>query len=208
MASCWPNPCRTPGQEPIGTIDVVVKQPLRRQGIRLPDAVPPVTHRAGLDLNPLDPGSPDDAAWLRTLVWPGQDHRLTRLDAALADAVVTDPAQHPSIVTAGDIRDPATIDALLAAAPAASVPVLFHTAVLAYLDEHDRASTEAALRERSRTGACHWVSNEGRQVLPGVASRVAEDDAFTADLRRGSFVVALDGEPLYQAAGHAGWILG
>lgn len=188
--------------DPVGTLEVVVKEPLGR-GTTLPTTVPAVAHRAGLDLDPLHPADPDDAAWLRTLVWPGQQHRLARLDAALAAA-----ARQPSPVVVGDLRDPQAIDALLAAVPAGAVPVLFHTAVLAYLDDDDRARTEAALLGRVHAGQCHWIANEGQQVLPGIRERVAADAGFEESLRRGSFVVSLDGEPRYQADGHAQWILG
>lgn len=184
-----------------GTFTVTVKEPLARVG--LPSAMPGIAARRGLDLNPLDPTDADDRAWLRTLVWPGQDHRLTRLDAALDAA-----AQHPAPVVQGDLRDPATLDRLLDDLPTDAVPVLFHTAVLAYLEQDDRTGVERQLLARVRDGQCHWVSNEGQSVLPELAERLAADATMSAALRKGSFVVALDGEPLYQADGHAGWVLG
>ncbi|GAA1390714.1 DUF2332 domain-containing protein [Luteococcus peritonei] len=187
---------------PVGTLQVTVKEALAR-GIDLPTQVPVVAHRVGLDLNPLDAGDPEDADWLRTLVWPGQDERLSRLDAALSAA-----AREPRPVVAGDLRDPASLDALLDQVPTGAVPVVFHTAVLAYLDQADRDRAEAALLARVHAGECHWVANEGQQVLTGIRERVAADAGFEASLRRGSFVVSLDGEPRYQADGHAEWILG
>ena len=42
-----------------------------------------VDWRAGLDLNPLDVQSDEDAAWLQTLVWPEHRNRAVRLKAAL-----------------------------------------------------------------------------------------------------------------------------
>ena len=45
-----------------------------------------VAARWGLDANPLDASDPDDARWLRALVWPGEDAREARLVAALAVA--------------------------------------------------------------------------------------------------------------------------
>ena len=42
-----------------------------------------IAWRAGLDLSPLDPANPDDAAWLRALVWPGEGERAGLLDQAL-----------------------------------------------------------------------------------------------------------------------------
>jgi len=46
-------------------------------------AVPQIVWWAGLDLNPLDVSDPEQAAWLRTLVWPEQTDRLARLCAAM-----------------------------------------------------------------------------------------------------------------------------
>lgn len=188
--------------DPAGSLEVVVKQPLSR-GIALPQRIPTIAHRAGLDLNPLDPGNAEDAAWLRTLVWPGQQHRLARLELALAAA-----AREPALVVAGDLRETAAIDALLAEVPAGAVPVLFHTAVLAYLDPADRERVEGELLARSRAGDFHWVANEGQQVLPGIRRQAADDHELEGSLRRGSFLVSLDGQPRYQADGHAQWILG
>ena len=45
-----------------------------------------------------------------------------------------------------------------------------------------------------RQGRCHWVSNEGRRVLP----RVTGDLAVPA----GRFVTALDGVPVALSHGH------
>src|SRR5258706_3438213 len=50
---------------------------------RLPTSIPRIAWRAGLDLNPVDVRSEQDAAWLETLVWPGQNERVARLRAAI-----------------------------------------------------------------------------------------------------------------------------
>ena len=46
--------------------------------------VPAISWRAGIDLHPLDPATPDDAAWLRALVWADHPERAVLLDGALA----------------------------------------------------------------------------------------------------------------------------
>ena len=51
--------------------------------VPLPNALPDVVWRAGLDLNPLDVTDPDQVRWLELLVWPGQEHRLEMLRGAL-----------------------------------------------------------------------------------------------------------------------------
>ncbi len=64
----------------------------------LPQRVPRVAARRGIDLNPLDVTSPDDVAWLETLVWPEHDDRRARLRAALEVA-----RADPPHVVAGDL---------------------------------------------------------------------------------------------------------
>lgn len=55
---------------------------LRHTGLVLPV----VTERVGLDPHPIDPGSPDGAASVRSFVWPDQLDRLARIDAAISVA--------------------------------------------------------------------------------------------------------------------------
>jgi len=179
-------------RERIGDLTVIVKGDLP-----LPSDLPHIAGRVGVDLMPLDPADPDAVAWLRALVWPGQVHRLARLDAALADA-----ARRTDRVTVGDIRLPETLDRLIDAAPRDAVPVVFHAAVLAYLDADERGAFVEAMRQRVADRRCHWVSYEGQRLVPG-----ADADLDPAGLRKGAFLVSLDGAPLMQADGHAAWIL-
>lgn len=49
-----------------------------------PPATPSVSERRGVDLNPLDPNTPDDALRLLAYLWPDQPERLARTRAAIA----------------------------------------------------------------------------------------------------------------------------
>jgi hypothetical protein len=93
--------------------------------VPVPERLPEVVARVGIDRNPLDPADPDDRAWLRALIWPGPNAapRLERLDAAAEIA-----AREPATVLTGDLVDllPAALERL----PADCTPVVFHTAVL------------------------------------------------------------------------------
>ncbi|MEU4427041.1 DUF2332 family protein, partial [Actinoplanes sp. NPDC024001] len=60
-------------------------------GTAPPARVPEIVWRAGLDLNPLHVTDPADAAWLRALIWPEQDHRRARLRAAARIAAADPP---------------------------------------------------------------------------------------------------------------------
>ncbi|MFX0577341.1 DUF2332 domain-containing protein [Nocardia nepalensis] len=153
----------------------------------VPEQLPSVLHRAGVDLNPLDVTDSEAMHWLECLVWPGRPERLDRLRAAIDIA-----QQDPPRLVAGDIN--AEITDLVQAAPRDTTVVVFGSAVLAYLD----AEARAAFEETVRGLPCHWISNEGAHVIRTVADQLPEP---LTD-RRGQFVVALDGRPLAYAGPH------
>lgn len=151
----------------------------------LPAAPPEVVWRAGIDLHPLDVASRDDLAWLDALVWPEHDDRRRRLKAAAAIA-----AADPPRIVAGDLNE--RLGALAAEAPSDATLVVFHTAVLMYLDEAGRARFE----QQARALPGHWLSVEAAPVFPGIRTH---DDAPHAS---SDVVLALDGEQLAWAQPH------
>src|SRR5262249_33291168 len=96
-------------------------------GTPLPDAVPEVVWRAGLDLDPLSVADRSHREWLEALVWPEQTARLENLRRAMAVAETARPR-----VVQGDLRR--DLARLVAEAPPEATLVVFHTAVL----ERDR----------------------------------------------------------------------
>lgn len=157
----------------------------------LPDAGPDVAWRGGLDLNPLDVTDHDHTAWLTNLVWPEHDDRRRQLAAAIAVARADPPR-----LRRGDLLTdlPALVDEAAAAAPDAVV-VVFHSAVIAYLDEAAARQFAAMMGELVTAGRCHWVSNEARDVLPGVT-------ATAPDPPPGRFVLGIDGRSVGYTHGH------
>ncbi|MDV7999728.1 DUF2332 domain-containing protein [Rhodococcus sp. IEGM 1408] len=163
-----------------------------RDGVPRPRALPDVVHRGGVDLSPIDPADADSRAWLRSLIWPGQQaERVPRLDAAL-DIAAADPPQ----VLAGDLVE--RLEESVAACPAGSTPVVFHTAVLGYLEPPARAEFVRRVTELD----CVWISVEGVTLLPDVAEQVPE----SIRRHKGIFVVAVNGRPLATAHGHGDWV--
>ncbi|WP_067473823.1 DUF2332 domain-containing protein [Nocardia amamiensis] len=156
-------------------------------GVPLPDALPTVVQRLGVDLNPLRVTDDDDLRWLETLIWPGQDDRLRRLRAAASIARTS-----PPVLVAGDLN--ARIADLVHAAPADSTVVVFHGAVLTYLEPSSRIRFE----ETVRTLPCRWISNEGRSVLPSSG----HDLPMPVQRDTAQFVLALDGVPLAYTSPH------
>jgi hypothetical protein len=158
-----------------------------RGPVPLPARLPAIAWRAGLDLNPLDVNRDDDVRWLSCLVWPGEGDRADRLTAAIACA-----RRDPPPVYRGDLLT--DLPALAAQAPDDATLVIFHSAVLAYVDSADRERFAQTVGE---LGAV-WLSNEAPGVVPGLP--------FT-DFREGTFVLGRDGRtPLAFADGHGAWL--
>ncbi len=149
-------------------------------GVPLPATLPVVTWRAGIDLNPLDAGNDDDVRWLEALVWPEHGHRAERLRAALG-VVHADPP----LLVRGDLNE--QILPLVGRAPADAVVVVFHSAVLAYLDRAARERFRATMMRLvgSRSRPVHWLAHEGHGTLAGVAGAMEK----ASEGRDGRFVL-------------------
>lgn len=156
----------------------------------VPEEHPEVAWRGGADLNPLDVTDGEQMAWLETLVWPEQDERRARL----ARAVETARAEPPYLVR-GDLFE--ALPGLLAQAGRHGTPVVFHSAVVAYLEPDRRADFHDLMTGLVTAGECRWVSNEAPHVLPEVTRSAA-----TASPPPGRFVLGLDGRALAWTHGH------
>jgi hypothetical protein len=155
--------------------------------VPLPDRVPVICWRAGLDLNPLDVTDDDDMRWLSCLLWPGEAGRAERLAGAIATA-----RRDPPVIHRGDLLT--DLPGLAAQAPPEATLVVYHSAVLAYVTPPDRKRFAATVRG---LGAV-WLSNEAPGVIPGVTSGGRDD---------GGFVVVRDGRTLLALAdGHGTWL--
>jgi hypothetical protein len=157
----------------------------------LPDAMPRVVWRAGLDLNPLDVSDPSQAAWLENLVWPEQTERLHRLRAAMKIAAVAKPR-----ITQGDLLGD-ELATLCGEAPKDATLVIFHTAVLAYITS--RADREA-FTERAMSLCQFWIANETPRAFPDIARRTG------ASRRSGDFLLSVNGSPVAWTDPHGGAI--
>jgi hypothetical protein len=157
-------------------------------GVPLPDALPEVVWRAGIDLNPLDVRNPDDVAWLEALIWPEQEFRRERLRRAIAVA-----REHPPLLVAGDLNE--QLLSLAGQAPADAALVVFHSAVMGYVSADGRARFRASMQGLAHDRGCHWLSNEGETVI------IQEDGSAVLpemDPRRirGNFLLQHNGQPV------------
>jgi hypothetical protein len=152
----------------------------------VPQTLPRIVWRSGIDLNPVDVSDPNQVAWLEALVWPEQTDRLARLRAAIGIAA----ANRPRLVE-GDLRR--DVARLAGEMPRDTTRVIFHTAVLAYVTSPD----ERAEFARAAASLCDvWISNEAPRVFPEIAERAGPPGP------PGQFLLAVNGTPVAWADPH------
>mgnify|MGYP002652203315 CR=1 FL=1 len=108
----------------------------------------------------------------------------------------------PVDITRGDLLADldAVVDRARSQAPDATL-VLFHSAVIAYLDDAGRRqwqqlAHDVVARVRAAGGRAHWVSNEGASVLPDVTATA------TCAGEGSDFCLGLDGSAVGWTHGH------
>ncbi|MFC5928471.1 DUF2332 domain-containing protein [Cryobacterium melibiosiphilum] len=169
---------------PVGGPSPVVLDCMVTGPAPIPERMPAVIWRAGIDLNPLSVTRQADVDWLDALIWPEHDDRRARLRAAVAVA-----RRHPAEIVQGDLNEQvgALVGRARAETPAGTMIVVFHTAVLLYLDPEAQARFAAHMRRLP----VRWLSNEAQGVVPGVLEKLVRVPAVSSD-----FVLALDGDPI------------
>ncbi|MFW6641866.1 DUF2332 domain-containing protein [Nocardiopsis algeriensis] len=178
------------GRHEVGPADSpVVLECATSGGAPLPERVPQVVWRAGVDLHPLDAGDERDVRWLESLIWPGphEDERRERLRRAARVA-----AAEPAHMVAGDLVE--CLEQVAARAPEGATLVVFHSAALAYVGAAGRDEFVRAVRALPG----HWISNEGWRVFPDQEGARPRDD--------GDFTVSLDGRVVGFAGPHGQYL--
>jgi hypothetical protein len=153
----------------------------------LPERMPRIAWRGGVELDPVNVSDEEQTAWLQTLVWPGQEDRAQRLHAAIPLA-----RRHPVDVIRGDLTREQDLRIHASRAPKNATLVIFHSAVLNYVHPKERDRFVETVRD---LGAV-WISNEGPGVFPGIAARL------DAPPPRDRFILAVNGEPVAFTGGH------
>jgi hypothetical protein len=149
-----------PAVSPV-TLDFELRGTLR------PDAPAEVeiAERRGCDAAPVDPATPEGQQTLLAYVWPDQRARVERLCAALAVA-----ANMPVDIDRESAA--AWIERQLATATPGQATVVYHSIVLQYLSEAERAAFHAALQDAatraSREAPLAWLRMEPVDELADV----------------------------------------
>lgn len=103
-----------------------------------------IAARAGCDISPIDVSRAGEAARLRSYVWPDQQARLERIDAAIEIALA-----HPFALELADAA--AFVRERLAARPKGATFVLMHTIMWQYMPRATKDAILAALAEAGET---------------------------------------------------------
>jgi hypothetical protein len=123
-----------------GPADSPLRLELELRGRPPSDPGVEVAARRGCDAAPVDPTSPEGRETLLAYVWPDQTARVERLRAALelAEVVPVDVDREGAA---------AWIERMLADPAAGQATVVYHSIVLQYLSEDERAAFEAHLED-------------------------------------------------------------
>ncbi len=145
----------------------------------IPENLPEVVWRGGIDLNPLDLNDKDSVEWLFHLIWPEQASRTNNLENAIK---VVAPEQ-PDIIK-GDLLE--ELPVLVKQAPSDATVVVFHSAVLAYVHKDLRTGFQVMIDKLDVT----WVANEHPSVFPDIA------DKLNVEAPNDKFLLSCNGSPI------------
>jgi hypothetical protein len=119
----------------------------------LSEELPPVASRVGIDLHPLDVTDPDDARWLRALVWPEHETRHELLRQAIAAA-----QESPPRLVAGDAVE--MLPDVFAEIPPERPVCVFDTNIRYQLDEAGRERLRSVLADIGSERELHVLSGD------------------------------------------------
>ncbi|MEL6892970.1 MAG: DUF2332 domain-containing protein [Actinomycetota bacterium] len=132
-----------------------------RGRLDLPDRMPTVTARRGLDLHPIDLDDAVNRRWLEACVWPDQADRFARLRAAL-ELARSDP---PELVR-GDAVD--SLADHVEDLQGHGVPLVTTTWVLNYVPTDRRRAFVDTLDQLGSAGDLMWVFAEAPALTQGL----------------------------------------
>ncbi|HUJ45719.1 MAG TPA: DUF2332 domain-containing protein [Rhizomicrobium sp.] len=148
----------------VGPTDAAITVDCELRGDKSPPfgPAPRVASRVGLELNPVNLANPDQADWLRALVWPDQPERFARLENAIALF-----REHPADIRAGDAL--ALLPDAIAAIPEDRIVCVTHTYVVYQFTDEMREALDNILIMASLRRPIWRLSCEGSLASVGQA---------------------------------------
>ena len=119
----------------------------------IPDKLPKITWRQGIDLNPLDLNNPDNVLWLRALVWPEHEKRARQLEQAIENA-----RRDPPRIIRGDVFE--LLSNLLDRLEDDAQLCVYHSFTLLLAGKEPRERLQSILRRASQKRNLFWISFE------------------------------------------------
>lgn len=119
----------------------------------IPSALSNVTHRVGIDLDPVDLGDAEAVRWLRALIWPEHKHRVAALEGALRVAA----SERPTLIAADAVD---ALPGVLDGVPPDAATCVFHTHTLNQFPQEARRRFAEILDEFGARRDLYVVSIE------------------------------------------------
>ena len=119
----------------------------------IPDSLPKISFRLGLDLNPIDVCDPEATLWLRALVWPDEVDRGVLLQRAIELAQKASPP-----LMAGDALD--LLPNVFKTVPKDEILCVFHTHTVNQFPQEAREHLSSLLAEQAKQRDLFRVSIE------------------------------------------------
>jgi len=126
----------------------------------LPDRLPPVAGRVGIDIAPVDVTDDDAVRWIEALIWPDQVHRIALCRAAVALARTAPPR-----LIEGDGLE--VVPRIVESVPAGGVPCVFHSHATCQMNDEWRQRFAARLADLGRGRDLAHISLEWLGDDPG-----------------------------------------
>lgn len=145
----------------VGDDSPVIVEVSTRGPVPVPERMPVVGARVGIDRQPIDVGDPIEARWLEACVWPDQADRFHRLRAAIEMTA----AARPPIRTADAI---AALNGAVSEIGARSHPVVTNSWVLNYLTPLQRVAYLNELERLGQSQDLSWVLAESPALTPEI----------------------------------------
>ncbi|HLJ81455.1 MAG TPA: DUF2332 domain-containing protein, partial [Ktedonobacterales bacterium] len=149
------------GDRRYGVVDSSVQLACEPRGALrppIPDPLPRVASRVGIDLSPVDLGDDDAVLWLRALIWPEHQERAALLDRAVEAARRDSPP-----LLAGDALD--LLPRTLADLPANATRCVYHSLVVNQFSSEARQRLADIFAESAKERDLSVVSIEYRDPL-------------------------------------------
>jgi len=148
--------------------------------IKVEERLPPSASATGIDVAPVDLADDDEVRRIRSFVWPELTDDADRLMAAVDIA-----RRWPPLVLEGGAHD--LLPSLLEDSPAGSLPVVFHSTLLTYLDRDERTDLFATLDRFGHERPLAWIALES----PGLLAQSGGIDLGLPEAANSRFVLTL-----------------